>query len=251
MSCALKKDPGLGGMFAFSLLLHLSLFGIVYQLNNFLRPYHREAQTYYVDLVNLPVANPQSGTPSTSKKSSSPSPVPARQEMKLPANVQKKAGSPAASPTAKKVLKEIKPAETGKEFAERLAHLEKKVEEKHEESAIESIREKAASGRTGIPGGRGKEAGSDYASYVQSRLKDAFSSTIATQSKNPEVVVRLRINRFGKIVGYRTERSSRDTLFEASVARAISIAGENLPPPPGGEVFEHGYIFRPEGVGRK
>jgi colicin import membrane protein len=249
MSYTLKKDPGLGGMFAFSLLLHATLFGIIYQFNSFMRPYTLEAQTYYVDLINLPVAHPQSGTPSAPKESSPP--VPARQEMKLPTNTQKKTAPPAASPTAKKTQKDVKPAETGKEFAERLAHLEKKVEGNHEESAIEAIRKKATAGRAGIPLGHGNQAGSDYASYIQSRLKDAFSSTIATQSKNPEVVVKLRINRFGKIVGYRTERSSHDTLFETAVARAINIAGENLPPPPDGEDFEHGYIFRPQGVGRK
>jgi colicin import membrane protein len=93
MSHSLSKDPGLGVTFVFSLLLHLTLFGIVYQFNHWLQPIRHEAQTYYVDLVNLPVAHPQSGTPSVAK-SSPQEPAQVRQEMKLPSKTREKTGAP-------------------------------------------------------------------------------------------------------------------------------------------------------------
>jgi colicin import membrane protein len=252
MNRTLKKDPGFGVTFAFSLLLHLTLFGIIYQFNHWLQPIRHEAQTYYVDLVNLPVAHPQSGTPSTTAKNSPRELAQVRQEMKLPSKPRGKTGAPTSPSSTKKDPKDKQDNETGEEFSKRLAKLEKKIGEKEAQSALEAIRNKTAvAGRAGIPGGLGKEAGSDYASYVRSRLKDAFDTTVAYQSKNPEIVIRLKINSYGKIVGYRTERSSRDKLFEASVARAISIAGEEIKPPPGGGEFVHGFIFRPEGVGKK
>ena len=252
MNQSLHKDTGFGATVACSLLLHLTLFIIIYQFNHWLQPIRHQAQTYYVDLVNLPVANPRAGTPSTAANSSPREPAQVQQEMKLPSKPLEKIGTPPTLTAPKKDLKGKPDKETAKEFSKRLAKLEQKVKEKETQSALEAIRKKAAaSGRAGIPGGLGDEAGSDYASYVRSRLKDAFDTTVAYQSKNPEVVIRLRINRFGKIVGYRTERSSRDKLFEASVARAVNIAGEVIKPPPDGHDFEHGFIFRPEGVGKK
>jgi colicin import membrane protein len=249
MNQSLNKDTGFGATVACSLLLHLALFFIIYQFNHWLQPLRHEAQTYYVDLVNLPVANPRSGTPSTAAKSAAPEPAQGQQEMKLPSKPQEKTVPPPTPAAPKKVEKGKPDKETAEEFAKRLADVAKKAEGKVVQSAVDAIRTKtAATGRAGIPGGLGDEVGSDYASYVRSRLKDAFDTTVAYQSKNPKVVIRLRINRFGKIVGYRTEDSTRDKLFEASVARAVNIAGEVIKPPPDGRDFEHGFIFRPEGV---
>jgi colicin import membrane protein len=65
------------------------------------------------------------------------------------------------------------------------------------------------------------------------------------------VVIRLRIDRFGKVIGFRIERSSGDKVFEDSVSRAVNSASENFPPPPGRKEFHQGFIFKPEGVGKK
>lgn len=102
-----------------------------------------------------------------------------------------------------------------------------------------------------MPGGTGTEAGSDYPSYIQSRLTDAFRTTIAFQSKNPLVVVRITIGRNGRITQLRTEKSSGDKVFEDAVARAIAKAEQSFPPPPSREEFEYGFVFRPQGVGKK
>ncbi len=252
MSRKSTKESGISRMVAFSLLLHVTMFGTIYKVGYFISPNRPESQTYYVDVVNLPVANPQSGTPSTSEKSSPSPPPPTRQEMNLPPRSTKNPALPEAAHAVKKEQKTVEKLETRDEFAERLARLEKKAEGKRLGEALDAIRKKTdAGGNAGMPGAKGKESGSDYASYIQSRLRDAFNDTIAFQSRNPEIVIKLRINRLGKVIGYHIERSSRDKLFESSVARAISIAGENFPPPPGGGDFEHGFIFRPEGVGKK
>ena len=102
-----------------------------------------------------------------------------------------------------------------------------------------------------MPGGTGKEAGSDYASYIQSRLRDAFKTTIAYASKAPEVVLRLSIDRTGHVTKSRIERSNGDALFEDAVLKAVSKAEKSFPPPPGGGEFEQGFIFKPQGVAKK
>jgi colicin import membrane protein len=252
MNRRLIKKSGISRMVGISLLLHASVFGIVYRFSQLITPRQTGPQTYYVDVVNLPVANPQSGTPSIAPKSAPPMPSSTQQEMKLPPVSQKKPTRPEPVQTTKKQPPAAKDKETGEQFSERLARLQNKVEGKQLGDVLDSLKKKAARGsRAGMPDAKGIESGSDYASYIQSRLRDAFNTTIAYQSGKPEMVVRLRINRYGKIIGYRVERSSRDKQFEASVTRAIDMAGENFPPPPGGQDFENGYIFRPEGVGQK
>lgn len=239
-------------MVAVSFLLHISLFGIFYRFGHLVSSHPVASQTYYVDMVNLPVANPRAGNPSTSGKSSPATPAPVQNAMSLPPAPATKTAVPQTAPAPAKQQKTEKSPPSNSEFAERMAKLERKVEGKRIGDAMEALRRRVDSGgRVGMPGAKGIETGSDYASYIQSRLKDAFNDSVAYQSRNPEVVVKLRINRFGKVIGYKIEQSTRDKLFESSVARAISIAGENFPPPPAGEDFEHGFIFRREGVGQK
>jgi colicin import membrane protein len=252
MKSRLVKEPGMSRMVAFSLLFHVAIFGIMYRVSSLVFPHAPEQQAYYVDVVNLPVANPRSGTPSAPEKDATAASPQQHQEMKLPTPAGKKAeASPATAPT-KKTTKEVPSGEADEDFNKRLTRLEQKAESRHESAALEAIRNRiSAGGRAGMPGAKGNESGSDYASYIQSRLRDAFRETIAFQSRNPEVIIKLRISRFGKVIGYRTEQSSRDKLFEASVSRAISIAGEHIPPPPGGTDFEQGFVFRPQGVGKK
>jgi colicin import membrane protein len=246
-----KKDVGLGSSIACSLLLHAALLAGLTLFTSFLQVNPTVAPVYYVDILNLPTANPRAGSPGASGKDSAPpapAPTPAqeREEMRLP---PKKL----SAPTTKQAPEKKPTAETEKEFRERLARLENKVEGQHATAAIEALRRKAAagSGRAGMPTGTGTEAGSDYGSYIQSRLKDAFALTIASSSRNPMVVARLTIDRHGKVIGLRIERSSGDKVFEESVERAVDRASANFPPPPGSKEFQQGFIFKPEGVGIK
>ncbi len=255
MSHALhRKNERMGRMVTLSTICHLAFYILLVKFHFAWLSAPREEPVYYVDVVNLPVANPQAGSPAASGKAPSPPPMPtsASPEMKLPTKAPVKPSVPKA-PTPATKLPHPSQTETAREFEERLARLERENEAKHEAAAIEALKKRAAgsgTGQAGMPGGTGKEAGSDYASYIQSRLKDAFRTTIAFSSKNPEVFVRLTIDKGGRVIRYRIERSSGDKLFEDAVARAISTAEKSFTPPPGGGEFEHGFVFRPQGVGK-
>jgi colicin import membrane protein len=244
-----NKDVGLGSSLFFSLLVHAVLFGAVILAGISGTARLNEEPVYYVDVVNLPVANPRSGYPSERSAAQSPQEPAVKPEvMKLPSPSPRKTPSVAINNAKKEPRRE-----TEKEFQDRLAKLERKVEGRQTESAIEELRKKvsAQGGRSGIPGGKGSEAGSDYANYIQSRLRDAFALTIASSSRNPSVIVRVIINGQGKLIRCRIEKSTGDTAFEESVSRAVEQASGHFPPPPGGKEFQHGFIFRPEGVGKK
>jgi colicin import membrane protein len=255
MTRALKrKDPGPGGMFVCSILLHAVLFLLMTRLSllSGLRPINEPV--YYVDVVNLPVASPQAGSPSgsTAAAAAAAPPAPKPQEMKLPA---KPAAPPRIKPPAAAPARDTKTeqAETAREFEERLARLERNTESRHQAAALDALRKRTANagkGQAGMPGGTGKEAGSDYSSYIQSRLKDAFKATIAFQTKSPEVRIRLTIDRGGRVTRQHIEYSTGDRLFEAAVLQAVARAEKGFPPPPGGQEIENGFVFKPQGVGK-
>ncbi len=248
-----RHEGRLGTMVAVSLMVHLTMFVILTRANFFPGLKYPEAPVYYVDVVNLPVASPRAGSPAAAPGPAAPAPPPrtAPREMTLPATSPAKT-KPTSTPA--KAGPQKPTPETAREFEERLAQLERETEARHEAAAIEELKKRVAAGGrapAGMPGATGKEAGSDYGSYIQSRLRDAFKTTIASQSKNPEVVVHLTIDRNGKVVRARLERSSGDKVFEDSVMRAIAKAEQNFLPPPRGGGFDQGFIFKPQGVGKK
>jgi colicin import membrane protein len=243
------KEPEFGWMLLCSVVLHLASFFLLVKFHFSPIPI-KEGPVYYVDIVNLPVANPRAGTPS-SPGGALPAPAPARQEMTLPEK-----SSPNSSPKpAPSVRNPAATVETDRQFQERMAKIERDVEAKQVSAAIDALRSKAGAGgkggQPGMPGATGTEAGSDYASYIRSRLTDAFSTTISYQSKNPEAMVRLTIGKTGRVTGLRFEKSSKDRIFEDCVRRAITKAEQTFPPPPGGAPFEYSYRFAPEGVSKK
>lgn len=244
-------ERGLRWGIAASALLHLSLFAVVLH-HRFPSPLPAEAPVYYVDMVNLPVAAPRAGSPTV--EGGAPAqpqpPAPQRQEMAMPRT------PPPAKGASEKLRKPAPAEESGREFEERLSKLQSSIDERRQEAALDALRKKmAGSARAseppGMPKGTGTQAGSDYASYIQSRLRDAFHHTIAYQTKTPELVLKLTIDAGGRVVRQRVERSTGDRIFEESVQKAITLAARNFPPPPGGEEFETGFIFRPQGVGKK
>lgn len=141
-------------------------------------------------------------------------------------------------------------------FAKKMARLEGRVASNQQEAAVERLRRKVASGsgsgsgsgRSGMPGGKGQEAGSDYVAYIQSRLKDAFRITISYSSRSPEVVVRITIDSSGRLSRKKIEHSSGDHTFELAVLRAIDMASEKFTSPPDNRLFEGVFVFRPQGI---
>ena len=247
------RYPGPGGMFALSLCFHLVIFLLIAR-SQLLPEFHPDEQVTYVDMVTLPVASPQSGTPVPSPEPlpqppaaaapAAPAPPPPA-AMALPAAKPKaKLQAPAAP---KQSAEKPAPDSQAREVSERMAKLEQLAEEKRQAEVLEKLKNKG--GRVGMPGAKGTEAGSDYASYFQSRLKDAFSQVMASQTKSPQVIATITVGPDGRIAEYRVEKNSGDPLFDDAVARAVTVAGRSLTPPPGGEKFKRTFRFRPEGVG--
>ena len=241
----LLKSGDIRPMVCISAIVHIAVFFILLEFHFPSR--FKEAPVYYVDILDLPVAKPQAGTPSRAEHPQ-PSPPPALaapREMTLPAKPAPQ--KPAAAPTRK-----TEAAESAEEFDKRMADLEKKAAAKRIDDAVNALRNNGApKGPVGMPGATGTEAGSDYASFIRSRLEDAFRATIAFQSRKPEVLVKLTISRHGRVVRQQIVKSTRDRIFEDSVARAIVNAEQHLRPPPSGSQFEIIVKFSPQGIGKQ
>ena len=249
----LAKDTGMGVSFIVSAVIHLTVFLLVLWSGSLRAPLKLQ-ETYYVDVVNLPVAAPRAGSPS--QKGSEAQPAPAPPKAPAPAMVLPKPANPGAKTQPSKPQKasdkgKESAAESAAEFAERMAKLNQAEEARQADAAIASMQQKVknqGAGRPGMPGASGKEAGSDYLAYLQSRLKDAFREHISYTSKNPEMTVRLFIDSDGRLSRKKTERSSGDRAFEISVLRAIDTASQKFTPPPGRTLFEGVFVFKPEGI---
>jgi len=241
----LAKDTGMGVSFIVSAVIHLTVFLLVLWRGGLMAPLKIQ-ETYYVDIVNLPVASPQAGSPSQKGNDAQPAPAPPKTPtppMALP--------KPAAISTKpQKTVAKVKDS-TAESAAEFESNLKRMDEARQQEARMARLQEKVknqGAGRAGMPTGNGKEAGSDYLAYLQSRLKDAFRDTISYTSRSPEMTVRIFIDTNGKLSRKKTERSSGDRAFEISVLRAIDTASEKFTPPPNRKVFEGVFVFKREGI---
>ncbi|HEX9080416.1 MAG TPA: energy transducer TonB [Desulfuromonadaceae bacterium] len=250
-----QTDTGLGVSFICSTAIHMAVFLLVIWWSRHAPENMQLQETYYVDVVNLPVASPRAGSPTqkgNDKELAPPPPTAPEGPMTMPApkaEARGKAAKPAAT-----AAKGNETAQESSAFAKRMAKLENQAAAQEEASALARLRAKlkaGGSGRAGMPAGSGTQAGSDYTAYIQSRLKDAFRETISYSSKSPEVVMRLFIDTDGKLTRRKLERSSGDRAFEISVLRAVEMASEKFPPPPNHKLFEGVFVFRPQGISQK
>lgn len=241
----------MGVSFLISTVIHLAVFLLLLWWGQLFPSTNPVEETYYVDVVNLPVANPRAGSPTQKGSGTEAPPPPPAPETPL-----SMPSPPQPAPkvrTGKAEKTENADTASDKAFAERMAKLENKAASQQEAATLERLRAKlkaTGSGRSGMPTGSGSEAGSDYTAYVQSRLKDAFYQTITYSSKNPVVAVRLYIDTDGKVIRQKIEKSSGDRTFELAVLRAIEKAGDKLVPPPNHKVFEGAFLFKPQGISR-
>jgi colicin import membrane protein len=94
---------------------------------------------------------------------------------------------------------------------------------------------------SGMPATDSKATSSDYYSAVESRVRQQWIFP-ESLDKDLETIVSIKINRDGRVIVERIEKSSGNTLFDRSVIRAINKASP-LPPPP--QDMEMGLRFRP------
>jgi colicin import membrane protein len=244
-----RIDTGVGVSLIASAVIHLAVFLLLVWWGQLFAPQMAVQETYYVDVVTLPTADPSSGRSAqkTAEVESAPVPVPTPpvtppSAPKLPSKIGTKFVKPSAPQES---------TETESAFAERMAKLEGKAEAQQYEEKIKrlSSKTKAASNtKAGMPGMSGTEAGSRYADYIKSRLEDALKATSSYTTKKPEVAVRLTITADGKLSRMKIERSSGDATFELAVRRAIDLASEKFTAPPNHQVFENGFVFKPKSI---
>jgi len=249
-----RRDQGPGWMLILSLALHI-LTLIIFSQTNLFRATLHEATPYYVDIVSLPAVDASPAEPQGPQTVPSPPPAvaappktPAAPAMTIPVKpVPKQASPPAAAPAATSPHAADQEA---REFAERMSRLEHGSEARHEAAALESLKKKAAEQKRPSGGGAAKGTGADYGAYIQSRLKDALSSTMVYRSQKPEAAVHLYLDKKGKLVKYVMIRPSADKLFNDSVIRTIEKAKANFPPNPAGADFDKLFVFGPQEVSK-
>ena len=249
-----RIDTGVSVSFIASALIHLAVFLLLAWWGRLYPPQMAIQETYYVDVVNLPVANPRAGVAAqkpAEAKAAPPSATPPQMSMPHPAKPVSISAAK-SKPVIPKAAPE--PAETEAAFNERMAKLERKGEARHEEDVLESIARKLkgkGNPQIGTPGTSGTEAGSRYSDFIKSRLEDALKITSFYTTRNPEVVVRLAISPDGRISKLTIEHSSGDRAFELAVRRAIDLASEKFTAPPNHTVFENGFVFRPKNISNR
>lgn len=203
-------------------------------------------ETYYVDVVNLPVAEPSAGTAAQAAAETGAA-IPPQPTSAPPASHPVKKSVNGGINAAKASSQE--PVESEAAFNERMAKYEREAEARREEEVFKKLQNKVKASKVGTPAAvSDAEAGSRYVDYIKSRLEDALKITSSYSSRKPEIAVRLTIGADGRLVRMKVERSSGDATFELAVRRAIDLASEKFTAPPNNVVFENGFVFRPKGI---
>jgi TonB family protein len=248
---AVQSDRTAGWTLTFSLALHL-LAILVFANTDIFRPRLIESIPYYVDIVSLPSPDP---APAGSEASAPAPPPPAPAILaRQPAAAQKPVMSlpakqpPAVPLTTSPTTEQRQRAQEAREFSERMSRLEQNSDARHESEALASLQKRVSKKKAGLPTASGIDTGSDYGAYIQSRLKDALSSTMVYRSQKPEAAVQIYIDSTGKLIRYVMVRPSSDKLFNNSVIRTIEKAKAEFPPVPSGRGFDKLYVFSPQEV---
>jgi colicin import membrane protein len=186
-NAGLHPDPKIGRYFLFSLVLHLAVV-LVFSGVFISRPVREHRPVYYVDLSQLPVANPRAGRPDGSLQAGSKAAAPKPAKAAAPAPA--KAAAPAPKPAKPKKSASVKPsaskpepvkkadsaaatrskkAASGKVAAEKryqetLKAMEAMREKARRQQEIDALKEKiadlgASDTRAGVGGGSGTGAG--------------------------------------------------------------------------------------------
>jgi len=233
-----RSDAWLGITLLLSAMVHMAAFLGITWLQG-LSPDPGQLQTtYYVDVVNLPVASPQAG---------SPTPAPDNTDQPQIASAPQAGPMMTPAPTAasdgkgpKKRLTDLSGADGQNWKAKQLSSASQRPWSRY-------VRRSPAAG----PACRAPAAARPAATTPPTCIhgsKDAFRDTIQYQSKTPFVVVRLTIDRDGRVMRTRFEQSNNDKVFEKSVQRAIELAEQRIVPPPGRTTYEGTFVFKPQGV---
>jgi colicin import membrane protein len=251
-------DPKIGRLVLLSLILHLVL--VLVFAGGF--SHHKPAPkrpVYYVDLSQLPVANPragrpdgQSGAPKAVKQST---PAPVKKTIKKAVPAVKKAVPPTpakkaiktkkssvskATPKKKSVAKKSAAvsqakADSGANYDKAMSRIDKMrrrqaIEEgkaklaalASSDSRVGTATSGASSAPLGMPDGTGDQAGVGHELWLQEQLTKSWSlSKYQVVRRDLEARVRISYNAQGTLTGNKFLKPSGDSTFDDSVTRAI------------------------------
>lgn len=237
-----------------SLGLHLL---VILLFAGVLMPHMRQEKrpVYIVDLVNLPVANPQAGRPdarpAAKKPESKPQPAPVaakpapKPEPKPVPKVEPKPQpkpQPAAKPAPKPAAKPAAKPQPKADYQDTLSAIDKLKRQqeidrlKQTLAAMQTNDERQSSAvkaPLGEEKGTGTEEGVAYDTWLHQFLKDAWALS-KYQVSRPDLEARVLIifDARGYLKDYRFLKHSGEDRFDDSVAQAIRKL-DRLPNPPG------------------
>ncbi|MHB1398564.1 MAG: TonB C-terminal domain-containing protein [Trichloromonadaceae bacterium] len=263
----LSPEQGLRRTIILSLVLHLLVLALF--AGDFLpRRKVDERPVYVVDLLNLPVKDPQAGRPDAARepqKTPDKSPEPpaaaappekAPEPVKLPPKTPEPPKPEPVKPTKPaEVVKPVpskepppKPAPTKEpastdSVAQRIEDLRRKQEIEEKKAVLEAMRSKDTRGRgtdapVGMPDGKGTEVGIEQQLWLKEFLKQAWAlSKYQISRRDLEALVVLEFDPNGRLINYRFSKKSGDDRFDDSVRKAVLKLNEiTLPIPPGKRV---------------
>lgn len=251
----MSNEPGLGRMMLVSLGVHIV---VLILFTGVLGPHlmHDQRPVYYVDLVNLPVKNPQAGRPDAQPKppkkakeeAPAPKPKPPAEKKevvvppppkKAPVTVKKEKTVAKPKPAPKAQAKAPPKPSTKKAYQEETLNA---VEELRRKKELEDLKSKLAALTNsdtrngadskvplGMADGKGDEAGPSEQAYIQTFLKANWSlSKYQVVRPDLQATVLLTYSAAGHLLDYRFLDKSGDTTFDKSVKDAI-LKGDQLP----------------------
>lgn len=246
-----RPEPRFSNLLLLSVGLHVGL-AILFSGRLMPRPEVERPPVYYVDLSQLPVANPQAGLPDgggVRQARPTPPKPPSTQPQPEPAPVKAAAPALKPQPTVSRTapVKEA-PAKTKETSAP--AKGDAAADQKHLQQTMERLRrdqERAAvaeriaglagTGRSdaplGMPDGTGNQTGVSQALWLQELLKSNWSlGRYQVLRRDLEAQVRVSYDAQGRLIDYRFLEPSGDATFDESVRRAI-LKSRELPFQPG------------------
>jgi outer membrane biosynthesis protein TonB len=237
-------EPKLGRAFLVSFFLHLFIVlifsGLILPRFDSDRP-----PVYYVDLVNLPVENPQAGRPDAAPKKSAK-----KRAAKKTSPQVKKSSTVSVSKTAPSV----KTGPSDADISARITKMQKKQQSRKE---IEDLKKKLAALATtdtrgeeaapdvpiGMPEGTGDQVGPSHFAWLQAYLKHQWAlSEYQVTRLDLEAVVFLEYDKTGRMTDFRFLEKSYDRIFDDSVKAAI-LKSQQLPKPPPVPVWRVEVVF--------
>jgi colicin import membrane protein len=246
----LSPEPKFGRMLGASLVLHLI---VVLVFTGVLIPRSKSEPrpVYVVDLVNLPVANPQAGRPDATPKHK---PVKAASKPKVepkPKPKPKVSPKPAPKPKPKVAAKPATKPAPKKDYQDTVSAIEKMERQKKIDDlkkslaamAVQDTRHAQVKAPLGELTGTGTEAGVGQRTWLAQAFRNnwSLSQYQVSHPERLEIEVEVVYDARGFLRDYIIKKESGDRRFDDSVLRAIRAVDKFETP--SGKEFKETFTF--------